>query len=159
MLQINNLHPTAGDKPIPKVLSLAMVAALLTGCGNLTETKEAAREAAGTVANEAIAKLDYDQVLGQLPPEARAIVTAYVGDLQTAAAAHVAEFGQLPANIGELTSVAGARAAAVNLIADGLGEQIPFASRETLEKTAASLLGTAETQVLDRMRTQDAPNK
>ncbi len=158
MAQINNLHATVADKPILKGLSLALAALLLAGCGDFADTKDAARDVAGSIKNDALAKINTDQLAANLPPEARAVVTSYKADLKAAASAHIAQFGQLPANLADLASVAGAREVAVNMLADGLGEQIPFASRETLEKAANGLITTAETQVLAQMKVHNAPN-
>lgn len=125
------------------VLALAG-AALLAACGDM--------------ASDAEKLLDPATLTEQLPPEAQGVVTAYAGDLRGAAEAYKAEFGQLPASFADVASVAGAREAAVNLIADGLGEQVPFASRATLEQAANGIVGAAEGRILDQMRTENAAN-
>jgi hypothetical protein len=70
----------------------------------------------------------------------------------------VAEFGQLPASFADIASVATARTAAVNFLADAIGEQVPFASRATTEQAANSLVSAAERRILDQMRTENAAN-
>jgi hypothetical protein len=124
---------------IPACLSVALLAA----CGD-----------AGTAGENGL--LDTDTLAEQLPPEVRGAVTSYERDLLTAAASYKAEFGRWPVSFADVASVAGARAVAVNLLADGIGEQVPFASRATAEKAADAIIGTAERRVLDRMKAQDA---
>lgn len=160
MLPINRLQASVTDGPILRGLSLVFAAFALTACGDVSvdEVKGKAAVAAASAGVDADALLNPERVAELLPPEARGVVTSYTGDLRTAAEAYRAEFGRWPTNLSELTSVAGAREAAVNLIADGLGEQVPFASRATLEQAANGVVETAERQILDRMRTQDAPN-
>ena len=126
-------------------LGIASVA-LLAGCGDI----------APDVDTEKL--LDPATLAERLPPEAQGVVTSYAGDLRGAAEAYRAEFGQLPASFADIASVAGAREAAVNLIADGLGEQVPFASRQTLEQAANGIVTAAERRVLDQMRTENAGN-
>lgn len=152
MLEINNLSATVGNKPILKsrLLVAAIAATLLSACGDVSADKLTNVDPGAMLTPERVARL--------LPPEAEGVVTAYTGDLRGAAEAYRAEFGQLPASFADVASVAGARTAAVNLIADGLGEQVPFASRATLEQAANGVVSAAERQILDRMRTQDAPN-
>jgi hypothetical protein len=160
MLQINNLHATVVDKPILKGLSLALVATLLSACGDVSVGDVTAKvEDVKGRAAYASALLDPAQVAKLLPPEAKSVVTSYTRDLRNAAESYKAEFGQFPKSFADIASVAGARETAVNLIADGLGEQVPFASRATLEKAANGVVTTAERQILERMRTQDAPNQ
>lgn len=160
MLQINNLHATVADKPILKGLSLTLFALAVTACGDVSvdEVKGKAAEAAASAGVDANALLNPERVAELLPPEARGVVTSYTGDLRAAATAYHAEFGRWPTNLSELTSVAGAREAAVNLIADGLGEQIPFASRATVEQAANSVVTAAETRILSQLRTDNAAN-
>jgi len=132
-------------------LALTLVTAtLLSACGDVSADKLTNVDPGAMLTPERVARL--------LPPEAQGVVTAYTGDLRGAAEAYRAEFGQLPASFADVASVAGARAAAVNVIADGLSEQVPFASRATLEQAANGVVSAAERQILDRMRTQDAPN-
>jgi catalase (peroxidase I) len=159
MLGINNLHATVGDKLIHKGLSLALAASLLTACGDASvgDVKAKVEDVKGKAA-DATALLDPAALIEKLPPEAGAVVTSYKRDLQAAADAHLAQYGQLPASLADLTSLAGARETAINTIADGLAEQVPFASRETLEKAANGVVATVEKQILSRTRTQDAPN-
>ena len=136
------------------VLAATMVGALLlVGCGDMSvdEVKGAAADAGQL--------LDPASLADKLPPEARAVVTSYERDLRTAASAHVAEFGQLPASFAEIASVAGARQAAVDFLADGLGEQVPFASRTTVEQAANGIVTAAERRILDQMRTENAANQ
>jgi hypothetical protein len=152
MLQITNLHAAVCENPILKgaahmlLLSAAM---LLAACGNVSfdDVKEVA---AGVIP-------DVKTLTEQLPPETRVVVTSYKSDLLNAASAYKAEYGQLPASLADIASVAGARETAVDLLADGIGEQIPFASRATVEKAANGIVSAAEGQILDQMRKQDAP--
>lgn len=109
---------------------------------------------AGTAGDNGL--LDTDTLAEQLPPEVRGAVTSYERDLLNAAASYKAEFGRWPVSFADVASVAGARAVAVNVLADGIGEQVPFASRETAQKAADAIIGTAERRVLDRMKAQDA---
>lgn len=102
--------------------------------------------------------LDTAAIAEQLPPEVRGAVTSYERDLLGAAASYKAEFGRLPVSFADVASVAGAREAAVNVLADGIGEQIPFSSRETAEKTANAIIGAAERRILGQMKAQDAQN-
>jgi hypothetical protein len=134
------------------LLILAILATFtLTACGDVS---------VDDVKNADVQQLlDPAKLAERLPPEARAVVTSYKNDLTAAAKAHVVEFGNIPVTVGSLTSVAGARDAAVNAIADGLGEQVPFASRETLEQAATGFLSTVERQILETMRTQNASNQ
>lgn len=118
---------------------------LLAACGD-----------AGTAGDSGL--LDTDILAEQLPPEVRGAVTSYERDLLNAAASYKAEFGRWPVSFADVASVAGARAVAVNVLADGIGEQVPFASRETAQKAADAIIGTAERRVLDRMKAQDAQN-
>ena len=127
---------------LPAGVSLA----LLSACGD-----------AGSTGDGAL--VDTATLVEQLPPEVRSAVTSYERDLLSAAASYKAEFGRWPVSFAEVASVAGARAVAVNLLADGIGEQIPFASRETAEKAASAVIGTAERRVLDQMKAQDAANQ
>jgi hypothetical protein len=153
MLQINNLHATVGDKPIRKGrLAAVILAASLLGACDGAVTK------AGDAAEKAEALLDPAKLTEQLPPEVKVGLASYERDLRGAASAYVAQYGQLPANIGDIASVAGARETAVNLIADGLSEQVPFASRETLEKSANGIVAVAERQILERLKAPNAPN-
>jgi hypothetical protein len=124
---------------IPACLSFALLAA----CGD-----------AGTAGESGL--LDTATLVEQLPPEVRGAVTSYERDLLDAAASYKAEFGRWPVSFADVASVAGARQVVVNVLADGIGEQIPFASRETAEKAADAIIGTAERRVLDRMKAQDA---
>jgi hypothetical protein len=127
-----------------RILLAVASAALLGACGDMVPDTEKL--------------LDPATLAEQLPPEAQGVVTSYAGDLRGAAEAYKAEFGQLPASFAEVPSLADARAAAVNLIADGLGEQVPFASRETLEQAANGIVTAAEGRILDQMRTENAGN-
>ena len=124
---------------IPACLSLAV----LTACGD-----------AGSAGESGL--LDTATLVEQLPPEVRGAVTSYERDLLRAAASYKAEFGRFPVSFADIPSVAGAREVAVNVLADGIGEQIPFSSRETAEKAADAIVGAAERRVLDRMKAQDA---
>lgn len=121
-------------------------AALLAACGDIAADVDAEK------------LLDPATLAERLPSEAQGVVTSYAGDLRGVAEAYRAEFGQLPASFADIASVAGAREAAVNLIADGLGEQVPFASRQTLEQAANGIVTAAERRVLDQMRTENAGN-
>ena len=153
MLKIGKLHPTIADKPVRRNRALllgAIAATLLSACGDISSDKFESADPSAMLTPERVAEL--------LPPEAQGVVTSYTGDLRAAAEAYKAEFGQLPVSFANVPSVADARTAAVTLIADGLGEQVPFASRATLEKAANSVVTTAERQILDRMKAQDAPN-
>lgn len=153
MLLIHNLHATVGDKAILKrrLAAVALAAALLGACdGAVTK--------AGDAAEKAGALLDPATLAQKLPPEARAVVTSYERDLRGAAAAYKANFGQWPASFADVASVAAMREAAVNLLADGLGEQIPFASRTTIEQAAGGIVTAAERRLLDQMRTDNAAN-
>jgi hypothetical protein len=153
MLQITNLHPAIGNKrPFIRHLAAAALASVLLGACDGAATK------AGDAAEEASGLLDPATLAQKLPPEARAFITAYERDLRTAAVAHVAEFGQLPASFADIASVATARTAAVTLLADGLGEQVPFASRATIEKAADGIVTATERRILAQMRTDNAPN-
>lgn len=120
--------------------------ALLAACGDAGSTGDG-----GLV--------DTATLVEQLPPEVRGAVTSYERDLLNAAASYKAEFGRWPVSFAEVASVAGAREVAVNILADGIGEQIPFASRQTAEKAASAVIGAAERRVLDQMKAQDAPNQ
>jgi|GEM_PF-1540148 len=153
MLQINDLHANVGDKATRNRGSFLLVmfgAALLAGCGDLGFDSGAA-EKAGKL-------LTVERVAAHLPPEARAVVTSYEGDLRSAVSAYQAEFGRLPDSLADLGSLAGAREAAVTIIADGIGEQIPFASRETINNAANGVVSAAERQILEQMSAQNAPN-
>jgi hypothetical protein len=160
------LHlPQAGEEKRGTMLRIfsvpmALAALTLSACGDVSvdEVKNKAAEAAAGAGGDANALLNPERVAQILPPEAQGVVTSYTADLRGAAEAYKAEFGQLPASFADVASVAGAREAAVNVIADGLAEQVPFASRATVEQAANSVVTTAERQILDRMRTQDAPN-
>ncbi|MDO9367867.1 MAG: hypothetical protein Q7T68_04795 [Sphingopyxis sp.] len=127
------------------LLPLFLSMALLSACGDAGSTGDGGLLDAATLAE-------------QLPPEVRSAVTSYERDLLGAAASYKAEFGHLPVSFADIASVAGARAAAANVLADGIGEQIPFASRETAEKTANAIIGAAERRILDQMKAQDAQN-
>jgi hypothetical protein len=154
MLKINNLHATKCSQPIRRALSLAFIsfaALALTACGNISV--EDGKEAASSLLP------DIQTLTEKLPPEARAVMTAYTGDLRNAVAAYQAEFGRFPASLADIASLTEARTTAVNLLADGMGDQIPFASRATVEQAADSIVTAAERQVLDQMRTQNAPNQ
>lgn len=144
-----------------RILTVPMTLATLTlaACADISvdEVKGKAAEAAASAGADAGALLDPAQVGDVVPPEARAVLTSYEGDLRAAAEAYRAEFGRWPTSLAEVPSLADARAAAVNLVADGLAEQIPFASRATVEQAANGLVETAEQQILSRIRTQDAP--
>jgi hypothetical protein len=154
MPQNHNLHATVADKPILKgrLLLVALAAALLTSCGDgsVDQVKDKAAQAKQM--------LDPAALTEKLPPEARGIVTSYKNDLKAAASAYVSQYGQLPANLSDLTTVAGARETAVNLLADNIGEQVPFASRETLEKAASGVIATAERQILEQISVPNAKN-
>jgi len=102
--------------------------------------------------------LDATTIAQQLPPEVRGVITSYESDLLAAASSYKAEFGQFPTSFAEIASVAGARIAAVNMLADGIGEQLPLASGETAQKAANAIVIAAERRILDRMKAQDAPN-
>lgn len=147
-----NGDANVADEPIrtSRLLLSAFAAALLSACGDVPADKLKNVDPSGMLTPERVAQL--------LPPEARGVVTSYSRDLRGAAEAYKAEFGQLPASFADVASVAGARATAVNVIADGLGEQVPFASRATLETAANGVVSAAERQILDRMRAQNAPN-
>jgi hypothetical protein len=136
------------------VMTTVSGALLLAGCGDVS-----ADGAAAGAADKARELINPSSLAENLPPEARAIVTSYERDLRGAAAAHLAEFGQLPASFAEVPTVAATREAAVNLIADGIGEQIPFASRATAEQAANSFVTAAERRILDQMRTENAANQ
>jgi hypothetical protein len=120
-------------------------AALLSACGDAGSTDD------GRL-------LDVATIAVQLPPEVRTAVTSYESDLRAAATSYQVEFGQLPVSFADVASVAGARSVAVNVLADGIGEQIPFASRETAEKTANAIISAAERRILEQMKAQDAAN-
>lgn len=126
------------------MLSATIAAALLGACGEMAADTEKL--------------LDPATLAEQLPPEAQGVVTSYAADLRGAAEAYKAEFGQLPTSFADVASVAGARETAVNLIADGIGEQVPFASRETLEQAANGIVTTAERRILEQMRTENGSN-
>ena len=128
-----------------RILLAVASAALLGACGDMVPDTEKL--------------LDPATLAEQLPPEAQGVVTSYAGDLRGAAEAYKAEFGQLPASFAEVPTVAATREAAVNLIADGIGEQIPFASRATAEQAANSFVTAAERRILDQMRTENAANQ
>lgn len=132
------------------LLAIFGAAAIVAACGDVTPE--------GVDLDRAGQLVDISKLAEKLPPEAKTVVVAYKRDLRGAVSAHVAEFGQFPADLTNIASVAGARTAAVNLIADGLGEQLPFASRETAETTANAIITAAERRILDRMRTENAPN-
>jgi hypothetical protein len=154
MPQIHNLHATVADTPPKKgrLLLAVFAAGLLTACGDVSvdQVKDKAAEAKQLIDPAALTE--------KLPPEARGVITSYKNDLKAAASAHLAEYGQLPANLADLTSVAGARETAVNVLADNIGEQVPFASRETLEKAASGVIATAERQILDQISVPNAQN-
>lgn len=124
---------------IPVCLSVSLLAA----CGD-----------ADTAGEKGL--IDTATLVEQLPPGVRGAVTSYERDLLNAATSYKAEFGRWPVSFADVASVASARAVAVNVLADGIGEQVPFASRETAEKAADAIIGTAEQRVLDRMKAQDA---
>ena len=126
---------------LPLILSMA----LLPACGNARSNGDGGL-------------LDPATSTEQLPPEVRSAVTSYERDLLGAAASYKAEFGQLPRGFADVSSVAGAREVAVNVLTDGIGEQIPFSSRDTAKKAANAIIGSAERRILDRMRAQDAQN-
>jgi len=126
---------------IPACLSLALLAA----CGD-----------AGSADDGGL--LDTATLVERLPPEVRGAVTSYERDLFAAAASYKAEFGRFPVSFADVASVAGAREVAVNVLADGIGEQVPFSSRETAEKAANAVIGAAERRILDQMKAQDAQN-
>ena len=128
-------------------------AAMLAACGDVT-----ADGAAAGATDVARQLLDPATIAEQLPPEARGVVTSYQRDLRTAAAAHVAEFGELPTSFADVASVEGARTAAVNVLTEAIGEQVPFASSATIQQAANGLVSAAERQILDQMRTENAPH-
>lgn len=142
------------------VLFLPLAALTLSACGDVSvdEVKNKAADAAASAGVDADALLNPERVAELLPPEAQGVVTSYTNDLRGAAEAYRAEFGRWPTSFAEVPSLADARAATVSLIADGLGEQVPFASRATLEQAANTVVSTAETQILDRLRSPDAAN-
>jgi hypothetical protein len=152
MLQIHNVHAAIANRPnFTGRVGLAIIAALLlAACGDFSTEKLQDANPSAMLTPERVAEL--------LPPEAEAVVTSYAADLTGAAKAYKAEFGQLPASFADVASVAGARSAAVTAIADGLAEQVPFASRETVEKAANGVVTAAENKILAVMRTQNAPN-
>lgn len=129
-------------------------ALLLAGCGDVSADK-----AAAGAADKARELVNPSRLAETLSPEARAVVMSYERDLRGAATAHLAEFGQLPISFTDVPTMAATREAAVSLIADGIGEQIPFASRATTEQAANSFVTAAERRILDQMRTENAPNQ
>lgn len=126
--------------------SVVFAAALVAGCGNANS------------AGDSNGLLDASTIAQTLPPQVRSVITSYEQDLLGAAASYKAEFGHLPKSFAEVASVAGAREAAVNVLADGIGEQLPFASRETAQKAANTMITAAEQKILDKMKAQDAAN-
>ena len=124
------------------------VAVMLVSCGS---PREGESGAGGQL-------LDAGQVAALLSPEAKVAVQSYEADVRGDIAAYKAQYGRLPQNLTEIPSAAVVRETAVNLVADGLAEQVPFASRATLEKAATAFVTSAERQVLVRMKAQDAPN-
>lgn len=128
-------------------LSAAVAAALLAACGSSGDGESVTSQL-----------LDPSRLAALLSPEAKAAVEAYEGDVRAGIAAHKAQFGQLPQSLADIPSAVALRETSVNLIADGLAEQVPFASRETVEKAATAFVGTAERHVFDQMKAQDAPN-
>jgi len=153
MLQIDNLHATVADKPILKGLLPCIAAALLVaGCSG-SEPQDGEAKSGG------LGGISVGQVASLLPPAARDVAQSYERDVRAELAAYKAEFGHFPASLTEIPSAAALRATAVSVIADGLGEQVPFASRETVEKAANAFVGAAEQRILNQMKAQDAPNK
>lgn len=132
-------------RPIAKT-AVVFAVALLAGCGDA----DSGGDGGGL--------LDTSTIAQALPPEVRSVITSYEQDLLGAAASYKAEFGYLPKSFADVASVAGAREAAVNVLADGIGEQLPFASRETAQKAANTMITAAEQKILDRMKAQDAGN-
>jgi hypothetical protein len=126
---------------IPVLLSMA----LLSACGDAESSGDSRL-------------FDAEVIAETLPPEVRGAVTSYERDLRNAAANYKVEFGRLPLSFADVASVAGAREVAVNVLADGIGEQIPFSSRETAGKAANAIISTAERRILDQMKAQDAQN-
>ena len=141
MLKIDNLRAFP-----PAVFGLVLASAMLAGCG-----------AASTDGEEG-GLLDPQTIAAQLAPEAQAVVTSYEADLRGAVSAHVAEFGQLPTSLAELPTMADARAASVNALAQAIGEEIPFASAATAEQAADSIVGAAEGHILEQMSANNAAN-
>lgn len=133
------------------IIAVCVASGLLAACSEAPSTAAASGAAKQVLNVEAIAS--------QLPPELRGALSSYERDLRGAASAYVQEFGQFPASFADIASIAGARQTAVTILADGLGEQIPFASRATLEQTANAIVTAAERRILDQMRTDHAPNQ
>lgn len=127
------------------LISSCLTLALLAACGD-----------AGSADDGGL--LDTATLVEQLPPEVRGAVTSYERDLLNAAASYKAEFGRFPVSFADVASVAGARDLAVNVLADGIGEQVPFSSRATAENAANAIIGAAERRILDRVKAQDAQN-
>jgi hypothetical protein len=101
--------------------------------------------------------LDPSRIASLLSPEAKAAVESYKNDVSGGIAAYKAQYGHLPQSLTEIPETAAVRETAVNLVADGLAEQVPFASRETLQKAATAFVAAGERQILDRLKAQDAP--
>jgi hypothetical protein len=131
------------------VLLAAIAAVLLAGCGSSGENE-------GGAASDL---LDPSRIAALLSPEAKAAVESYKKDVSGRIAAYKAQYGRLPQSLIEIPQAAAVRETAVNLVTDGLAEQVPFASRETLKKAATAFVATAERQILDRTKAQDAPNQ
>ena len=141
MLKIDNLRAFR-----PAVFGLVLASAMLAGCG-----------AASTDGEEG-GLLDPQTIAAQLAPEAQAVVTSYEADLRGAVSAHVAEFGQFPTSLADLPTLADARTASVNTLAQAIGEEIPFASEATAQQAADSIVGSAEGHILEQMSANNAAN-
>lgn len=128
-------------------LFAALAAVLLAGCGSAGEGEGGA----------AAQLLEPSRIASLLSPEAKAAVESYKNDVSGGLAAYKAQYGHLPQSLTEIPEAAAVRETAVNLVADGLAEQVPFASRETLEKAATAFVAAGERQILDRLKAQDAP--
>jgi len=131
-------------------LFAATAALLLVSCGS----PESGQKDGG-----GFGAISVGQVASLLPPEAKAVAQSYESDVRAEIAVYKGQFGHLPASLTEIPSAAALRATAVSVIANGLGEQVPFASRETVEKAANAFVGAAEQRILNQMKAQDAPNK
>lgn len=122
-------------------------ALLLAACGQAGQ---------GAEEQGALGAISVSQVAQLLSPEAKAAAESYERDVRAGIAAYKAQFGTLPTSFADIPSAAALRGTAVDVIADGLGEQVPFASRETLEKAAGAFVSAAEQRIFDQVKAQDA---
>lgn len=130
-------------------LFAAVAAMALSACGDSGNPGE------GGAVGEALQVIDESRVADLLSAEGKAALGIVEQGVRTEIAAYKAQYGQLPASYADLASLETARAAAVAVIADGLGEQLPFVRRETLEQVSAQFVGRAQQRIFEQIKGQE----